>query len=108
MSDNGAGFTCYAKTRFLHDMGESTEKQFRRLFINADVPSATLSMPLKFYQDYGSSVVYNVTFSLGQFQNRIDFGIPAKSIAFELFSYQTTDALKIYGFAVESRLQRRV
>jgi hypothetical protein len=36
LSDNGTGFTCYMKTRFLHDLGESYQKQFRRLYLNID------------------------------------------------------------------------
>lgn len=108
LSDNGVGFTTYFKSRFLHDMGDSIEKQWRRLYLNADQTSATLMMPVNFYQDYGSSIVYSTTFLLGQFQNRIDFGIPAKSISFELYNLSTSSPLRIYGFTVESRLQRMV
>lgn len=108
LTDNGAGITGFFKTRFNNDMGESTEKQYRRLFLNADATGSTLAMPLNFYQDYGPSVVYSTTFLLGEFQNRIDFGIPAKSLAFELVNMTTTSRLRIYGFTFEHRLQRRV
>ena len=107
LSDNGTGFTTYYKTRFLHDMGESIQKQFRRLYINADT-GTTFIMPINFYQDYGSSVVYSTTFVLSQFQNRIDYGIPAKSLAYELANIQQNSPLRIYGFTIESRLQRKV
>lgn len=106
-SDNGVGFTTYFKTRFLHDLGNSTESQFRRLYLDAQV-GTTYVMPINFYQDYGASVVYSTTFVLSEFQRRIDFGIPAKAIAFELAKFQTDFPLKIYGFTIESRLQRRV
>lgn len=108
MSDNGNGFTTYIKTRFLHDMGESVQKQFRRLYLNVENPGTTYSIPLKFYQDYGSSVVYSVTMSLGAFQDRLDFGISAKSLAFELYNLSANSPLRLYGFTIESRLQRRV
>lgn len=107
-SDNGVGFTTYFKTRFLHDMGESIEKQWRRLYINADAPGATLNMPVNFFKDYGTSRVLSTTFKLGQFQNRMEFGIPAKSLAFELYNMSANSPLRIYGYTIESRLQRRV
>lgn len=107
LSDNGTGFTSYFKTRFLHDMGESIEKQFRRLYLNADT-GTTFTMPLNFYQDYGLSTTYQTTFVLSEFQKRIDFGIPAKSLAFELFNLNTNSPLRLYGFTIESRMQRRV
>lgn len=106
--DNGAGFTLYLKSRFIHDLGDSVQKQFRRLYINADPIGSTLNMPVNFYQDYGTSQVLQTTFSLGAFQNRIDFGISAKSMAFELANLSTNSPLKIHGFTVEHRLQRRV
>ena len=109
LADNGAGFTCYLKTRFLHDMGESTQKMFRRLFLNTDSPaSSTLVFGVNFFQDYGSSVVLGTTMILSQFQNRIDYGVSAKSLAFELSNLQTSLPLKIHGFTIESRFLRRV
>jgi hypothetical protein len=107
LSDNGTGFTTYLKTRFLHDMGDTTQKMFRRLYLNADAPSATMVFGVNFFQDYGSSVVLGATIVLGQFQNRIDFGISAKSIAFELATIQTSGPLRIHGYTVESRYLRR-
>jgi hypothetical protein len=108
LSDNGTGFTAYLKTRYLHDMGDSVQKQFRRLYVNADPVGATLSLNVNFMQDYGSSFVYSTTLFLGEFQSRIDFGISAKSLAFELSNIQTAVPLRIHGFTIESRLQRRV
>jgi hypothetical protein len=110
LSDNGVGFTTYIKTRFLHDLGDSDTKTFRRLFLNTDSPaSSTLTFKVNFFQDYGSSVVLGTTIVLSQFQNRIDFGIQnAKSLAFELSTFQSTLPLKIHGFTVESALRRRV
>lgn len=107
LGDNGVGFSMYFKTSFLKDMGNSVEKQFRRLYIDA-TSGSTYVMPINFFQDYGSSKVLQTTMVIGQFQNRIDFGIPAKALAYELSSFQTSSALQINGFTVESRLQRKV
>lgn len=106
LGDNSVGFTTYFKTRFLHDLGESIEKQFRRLYLNMDT-GTTFVIPINFYQDYGSSTVYAATMVLNEFQKRIDYGIPAKSLAFEIFNLQTNSPLKIYGFTIESRFQRK-
>jgi hypothetical protein len=106
-SDNGVGFTLTAKTRFLNDMGESTEKQFRRLYVNTDAPSSTQIFKVNCYQDYGTSIVLGTTLVNGQFQNRIDFGISAKAVSFEIIHLSTNSPLKIHGYTVESRLQRR-
>ncbi len=108
-SDNGVGFTTYLKTRFLHDMGDSTQKMFRRMYLNTDSPaSSTLTFGVNFFQDYGSSVVLGTTIVLSQFQNRIDFGVSAKSLAFEMSNLQSSIPLRIHGFTVESRFLRRV
>ena len=109
LSDNGTGFTASFKTRYLHDMGDSVQKQFRRLYVNADQLSATLSNNINFYQDYGTSIVLGTTLTLGAFQERIDYGISAKSIAYEFITMNNTNSvLKIHGFTIESRLQRKV
>lgn len=105
--DNGVGFTCYLKTRFLHDMGESVSKQFRRLYLNtAPVASVTLPIQINFYQDYGASIVYSATMYQNAIQNRIDFGIPAKSLSFDLARNTPSLPIQIHGFAMEYRFQR--
>lgn len=109
LADNGVGFTTYMKTRFLHDQGNSVQKMFRRLYINADSPaSSTLVFGVNFFQDYGATVVKGTTMVLSQFQNRIDYGISAKSIAFEMSNIQTNMRLRVYGFTIESRYLRAV
>lgn len=108
LSDNGTGFTTYIKTRFLHNMGDSSTKMFRRLFMNIDAPGSTLTFNINFKQDYGTSTVLATTLVISQFQNRIDFGIAGKSLAFEASIMQTAVPLKVHGFTIESRLQRMV
>lgn len=109
LSDNGVGITLSYKTRYLHDLGDSIQKQFRRLYLNADSLGSTLSNKINFYQDYGTSIVLGTTINLGTFQERIDYGISAKSLAYELITINSTNSpLKIHGFTIESRLQRKV
>lgn len=107
LADNGVGYTTYIKPRFMKPMGESVEEQFRRLYINAD-PGNSLGVKINFFQDYGPSIVYSTTMVLNQFQTRIDFGIPAKAISFEMSAIQTNIPLRVYGFSIESRYQRGV
>lgn len=108
LTDNGVGFTTYLKSRFLHDQGETTQKMFRRLFLNIDSPaSSTLVLGINFYKNYGSTAI-GKTMVMSQFQNRISFGIQGKSLAFEMTNMQTTIPLRIHGFTVESRYLRGV
>lgn len=108
LTDNGVGITTYLKPRFLHDMGDSTQKQFRRLFVNTNSAGTTVVFNTNFYQDYGTSIVKSMTIVQTGFQSRTEFGISAKSLAFEMSSIQTNIRLTIFGFTIESRMQRRV
>src|SRR5260221_10506608 len=49
-----------------------------------------------------------LTISQGAFQTRTEFGISAKSLAFEMSSIQTNSVLKLHGFTIESRFLRKV
>lgn len=109
LADNGVGYTTYIKSRFLHDLGESTQKMFRRFFLNTESPSSsTLVFGVNFFSDYGSSIVLGTTIVLSNFQNRIDYGVSGKSLAFEMSTLQANLPLKIYGFTIESRYLRSV
>lgn len=107
-SDASSGFTNYIKTRFNHEMGDSTQKQFRRLYANIDAPGSTLSIPVNFYQDYGASKVLSTTLVIGEFQSRLEYGISAKAIAFEMYYVSQAVPLKLHGYTIEERLQRKV
>lgn len=106
-ADPHSGFTNYFKSRFVHDMGESVEKKFRKLFLNIDPPSATLNIPINFYKDYGSSIVKTQTLSIGVFQDFINYGISAKAVSFEIAQVSTNSPLKIHGFTMEERYLRK-
>jgi hypothetical protein len=109
-TDNGATIIPYWKTRFLHDLGDSTTKTYRRLFLDTDPPgTSTNAFRVDFYQNYGTSIVASSTITLTGSQSRIDFGIQnCKSLAFELTGLQVALPLRIHGFTLESRFMRRV
>lgn len=108
LGDNGSGFTCLLKTRFISN-GQSREQQFRRLWVNVnEVTGATSPLNINFYQDYGSSIILNRTMYQTPFQSRIDFGIPAKSLSFELSKFSATLSINFHGFALGYRYQRDV
>lgn len=106
--DNGAGITCRFQTRFVQDLGESVEAQFRRLYLNFDVTGASTNVAVNFMQDYGSSFVYSTTMPLNAFQSRIDFGIPARALSFEMANFSAVDPVKLHGFVIAHRFQRSV
>jgi hypothetical protein len=108
LSDNGVGFTCSLKSSWFKPLGETTEEQFRRLYTNITPHGVTMNLAVKFYQDYGSSVVSSATILQSEFQNRYEFGIPAKALSVEIFSNQTAVPFQINAISLESRLQRRV
>jgi hypothetical protein len=108
-SDMGNAITFTISSRYHSDMGQSTEKQYRRLFLNQESATGqTMSWAVDFFQDYGTSLVYSTTMVSQLFQNRIDFGIPAKGLQFELIGSSSTDIVRLHGYTIESRYQRSV
>lgn len=104
--DNGAGITLIAKTQYNHNMGQSIEKQYRRLFANVDLISGqTLTINLR--ADYSDTISATRYIPLNQFQTRIDFGIPAKTLSTEFTNFSSSP-IRIYGYTVEMRFQRAV
>ncbi len=107
-TDNGQAFTCVAQSRFITGDGLHTdEKMFRRLYIDADIPNgSTYNFLVNLYSDQGASPVYSATMTLGQFQNRMDFGVPATDLSVEII-YSEGNYLKLNGFTIEYRFQRQ-
>ncbi len=104
--DNGQAFTSIIKSRFITQFGNSIEAMYRRLYLDVTVPQGqTYNFLVNLYADKGASPYYSVTMSVGAFQNRIDFGVPARSLAVELI-YSESKFLQVNGFTLESRFQR--
>lgn len=106
--DNGSGFTSLVQFRYEHEMGESVEKMYRRLFVNADsmAGNATLAINTNLRANYGSSSQVSGTMVLSSFQDVQDFGIPAKSLSVEISHFSAVDSMKLHGYALESRWLR--
>lgn len=106
-TDNGTAFTTIIKSGFLTDLGNSTQKVFRRLWLDTSPLGASAFIDVHFYQDYGASIIVGTTMPLTPFQNRIDFGVSAKSLSVE-FIKNSTFRLALHGFSIAYRFQRNV
>lgn len=115
--DDGAGLTLSFRTKF-HDAGgsKSSTAQFRRFFLDAKFSSGNnqingQTVALSFYANYVSNTI-SLTLPLGMTtftENRVEFGIPAKSLAAEVaFGASTNMRVNFYGYTIESRYQRSV
>jgi hypothetical protein len=107
LADNGVGYTCLVKSRFVSELGQGVQKQFRRLFVNVDEKSGS-TLQIKLYQDYGSSVQATRYIMQTPFQSRIDFGLSAKSMSFELSNFSSADTVRLHGWVIHYRFQRNV
>lgn len=108
LTDNGAAFTCLIKSRYLNDLGNSVEKMFRRLFIDCDIASgASYPMLVNFYTNQATLPALTITFSMTEFQKRVDYGLSGKDLAVE-FIYSGGNYFKLNGFTIEYRFQRNV
>lgn len=108
-SDLGQGFTCLIKTGFQTLMGQSTEQQFRRFFVNLEpILGVTQPIGLKFFTDFGTTVQATFTIYQAPFQTRVDFGLPAKTFNAEIAHFSASLSFKVYGWTLESRYQRSV
>ncbi len=109
LADNGVGISCIGQSRFVCPMGQSTEEQYRRLFLNINpIDGSSQSININLYTDYGSTVMLNRTMYQNPFQSRIDFGLPARSLSVEFGHFSATLPFRLDGFTVESRFQRNV
>lgn len=106
--DNGNSMSTLIKTRFLADLGQSVEKQWRRFYINLDpVLGFTSALSIDLFSNYNSATsVVSRTMYQAPFQSRIDFGIASKSLGVEIANVTNTDPIKIDGFTIEYRRQR--
>jgi hypothetical protein len=108
-NDNGAGITCMVQPRFVSNMGQSTEQQFRRLFLNVEpVAGVTQPIQVELFTNYSTVASASYTMYQAPFQSRIDFGLPAKTMSPKFYHSSASLSLKIFGFTVESRYQRSV
>lgn len=109
VTDYFGGITCKAVTPFISQLGQTSETQYRRFYLNVNPildPNPTIRC--NFYKNYGPTLITSVTFSPMPFQTRVDFGIPARSIQAEMIYSSATFPIKINGYSFVSRFQRDV
>lgn len=109
-SDDGTGMTLTYTTKFHNELGKSQTAQFRRFYQDiGSYTGATLNFGLEMFANYSNSAIsYTVSFGQNIWQNRIDFGIPAKSLSIKCAHGSTTGNFQINGYTVEFRFQRAV
>jgi hypothetical protein len=108
MNDYGKnGITCLFQTPYYSPTGHSTERQFRRYFLDVD-PVAGSSTPIQmaFLPNYSTTVGFTVSIYQQQFQTNVNFGIPAKSLSARGLHFSATLPIKVNGYTFESRYQR--
>lgn len=106
-SDLGLGITYMFKSRFFIQGQNTVTEMWRRLYLDVDpVAGQSNNIECRFFTDHSPSASLVRTMSQSPFQSRIDFGLPAKSIAVQAFVVGTTTTLKINGYTFESRYQR--
>lgn len=109
LTDAGVAFTSVIKFPFQAPLGQSTEKQFRRVFMNVDpVTGVTAPVTVNLRANYGSSIQISRTMYQNPFQNRIDFGLPARSMSVEFIHSSVSCGIRLHGYVSESREQRKV
>lgn len=106
-TDQGSAITLIAKTKYHSRESHSTTELWRRFYLNTDVPGATLGVTLQFRPDFGSSIYLTQSLPQSLFQQRIDYGIPAKSLSIEII-LRSSERVRINGYTVESRFLRSV
>lgn len=105
-TDRGSAITLLAKTPYHKVEGESTQEMWRRLYVDAGTSAGTtLGLTVNFRQDYGESIVSTRTITLDSFQERIDFGISAKTLSVE-WIISSSQRVTINGYALEARFLR--
>lgn len=106
-SDVGGGITCSISSRYITQTGQTTQRMFRRFYLNVDpVAGVTSPIEINLRQDYGSSIIATRTMYQAPFQSRIDFGVSARSIQAQIVHSSASLPFKMNGFSFESRFLR--
>lgn len=108
-SDNGTTITCSFDSHFLAQLGQTEEAQYRRFYLDC-VPVLGVTQPItvNLKSNYGSTTQITRTMYQTPFQNRIDFGIPARSIQAQVIHASASLGFQVNGFSFISRFQRNV
>lgn len=105
-TDRGSNITLSFKTRYHKRLGDSTQEMWRRVFMDIE-PGPTLSptMTINLLADYGASVSDTKFVNVGAYQNRVDFGVSAKSLSIQTI-LSVNERVTVNGYTIESRYLR--
>lgn len=107
-ADNSQGMTYAMQSKFYNVFGTSNTAQYRKLYIDTDpVVGATIPLTVNFRVNEQDDIVLTRQTYFDQFQTILDFGIPAKSISVEFITSGASYPIRINGFTIEARLQRK-
>lgn len=109
--DAGSGITLSFTTKYHNELGKSKTAQFRRFYLDTGPHGGTYAFNMNAYANYSTSAISltrTITLGATLFQDRIDFGVPAKSLSFEVARGSTAVGDKVQGYTVEFRYQRDV
>lgn len=107
-TDRGEDITLMVKTRYHKRLGDTTQEMWRRLFVDSEY-GTTLgpTITLNYRPDYGETIADTQYINLGPFQERVDFGISARSLSIEMIM-KVNELTTINGYTIESRFLRNV
>ena len=96
-SDDGSGMTLSFTTKYHNELGKSRTAQFRRFYLDiGGYTGATLSFGAQFFANYATlAASHTATININQWQERIDFGVPAKSLSAKVAHGSTTGDLTV-------------
>lgn len=106
--DTYGGFTTVVHWPFVSGKsgGFSTEKMFRRLWLDVDPDlGATHVFNVQMFANQGSTLALDREFITSSFQERMEFGIPAKSLSLRILNSQDMPH-RINGYTFADRFLR--
>lgn len=102
------GITCSFTSRNHTELGKSSTAVYRRLYLDTNSHGVTLSFNINFYTGFATaSVAHTQSMVMNDNQGRIDFGIPAAALRFQVFCTPGNNDFQLFGYTLESRFQRR-
>ncbi len=106
-TDDGSDITLVAQSSFHKRLGDTTQEIWRRFYLNMNTPSPAVNVTVNMRINYGTSIVASRGFSQNEFQERIDFGVSAKTFSIE-WIIKANQKIQINGYTLESRYLRSV
>lgn len=108
-SDNGRGITCVVRFPYNSAEQHSTEKVYRRLWLDLDpqLGGVTHTISVNLYANQSDTPSVTTTIVQNSFQNRIDYGVSCKDLAPE-FIFSGDGPLRLNGYTLAHRFQRDV